>query len=384
MAMAIATHMEEHPDHVDISCDARNAFNTWCRSRLWGPLLEKFPSMFALVKLMYGDDADVIFYEDGAGIERIINAVGSRQGCSLGSFLYCLAIHPYLQQLRAEFPGLLILAYCDVHILGPPSRAIAAYKRWAEIYCNELQGELRDDKGVAFAPQHTKLDLIEQGMPDDMQHTSLGTRILGAPVGSEAFWVEYASTIVDEIARDFNVLGRVRNFQAQHIIASKSLVHRINHLLRNVPGGESTFHEIAARYDSCALSVVRRISALLSCQMWAAASPTYLLAWGVLDSAPGLVLLTLLSLPPTPTRPKLSPCYSQPTLISVTASRQPRLSSTFYPPRPIAPRRWPPPDSLSLPVARSPDSTSVLRACTKPCGHATTGRPVTSNTALPD
>ena len=260
MAMAIATHMEEHPDHVDISCDARNAFNTWCRSRLWGPLLEKFPSMFALVKLMYGDDADVIFYEDGAGIERIINAVGSRQGCSLGSFLYCLAIHPYLQQLRAEFPDLLILAYCDdAHILGPPSRAIAAYKRWAEIYCNELQGELRDDKGVAFAPQHTKLDLIEQGMPDDMQHTSLGTRILGAPVGSEAFWVEYASTIVDEIARDFNVLGRVRNFQAQHIIASKSLVHRINHLLRNVPGGESTFHEIAARYDSCVLSVVRRI-----------------------------------------------------------------------------------------------------------------------------
>jgi hypothetical protein len=230
MAMAIATHMEEHSDHVDISCDARNAFNTWCRTRLWGTLRENFPSIYALVKLMYGDAADVIFYEDGAGLERIFNAVGSRQGCSLGSFLYCLAIHPYLEQLRAEYPDLTIVAYCDdVHILGPPSRAILAYKRWAQLYCTELQGELRDDKGMAFAPQHTKTDLVSLGMPDDMQHTSSGTRILGAPVGCETFWVEYASSIVSDIERDFEVLGRVRSFQAQNIIACKSLVHRINH-----------------------------------------------------------------------------------------------------------------------------------------------------------
>ncbi len=44
--------------------------------------------MYALVKLMYGEAADVISYEDGAGLEQIFNAVGSRQGCSLGSFLY--------------------------------------------------------------------------------------------------------------------------------------------------------------------------------------------------------------------------------------------------------------------------------------------------------
>ncbi len=260
MAMAIATHMEEHPDHVDISCDARNAFNTWCRTRLWGTLRERFPSIYAVVKLMYGEAADVVFYEDGAGLERIFNAVGSRQGCSLGSFLYCLAIHPYLQLLKSEFPDLTILSYCDdVHILGPPSRAIMAYKRWAQIYCTELQGELRDDKGMAFAPQLTKADLIGLGMPDDMQHTNSGTRILGAPVGCETYWVEYASNIVCEIERDFEVLGRIGNFQAQHIIACKSLVHRINHLLRNVPGGESFFDEVAARYDTCVLSVVRRV-----------------------------------------------------------------------------------------------------------------------------
>jgi hypothetical protein len=61
-----------------------------------GAHMESFSrlSMYALVKLMYGEAAGVIFYKGGAGLERIFNAVGSRQGFGLGSFLYCPAIHP--------------------------------------------------------------------------------------------------------------------------------------------------------------------------------------------------------------------------------------------------------------------------------------------------
>jgi hypothetical protein len=40
MAMAIATHMEEHPDHVDISCDARNASIPGA-ARVYGARLER-------------------------------------------------------------------------------------------------------------------------------------------------------------------------------------------------------------------------------------------------------------------------------------------------------------------------------------------------------
>jgi hypothetical protein len=117
MAAAINAHLELHQDHVDISCDARNAFNSWCRSRLWEPLRKNFPSLFAFAKLLYGQASDIIFHEDGQGLASIVNSVGSRQGCSLGSLLYCLAIHPLLLQLQGEFPDLLILAYCDdVHI----------------------------------------------------------------------------------------------------------------------------------------------------------------------------------------------------------------------------------------------------------------------------
>ena len=78
MAAAINAHLEIHQDHIDISCDARNAFNSWCRTRLWGPLHDKFPSLYAFTKLLYGQASDIIFYEDGQGLTSIINAVRSR------------------------------------------------------------------------------------------------------------------------------------------------------------------------------------------------------------------------------------------------------------------------------------------------------------------
>ena len=69
-----------NPGNIEISCDAKNAFNSWCRSRLWDPLLANFPSLYTLLHLMYGEAADVFFLEDQSGFEKIVNEVGSRQG----------------------------------------------------------------------------------------------------------------------------------------------------------------------------------------------------------------------------------------------------------------------------------------------------------------
>jgi hypothetical protein len=121
MATAIACHLEAHPDHIDISCDARNAFNSYSREKLWRPLHQHFPKLYAFAKMVYGEAADIIFFEEDCGITKVLNSVGSRQGCSLGSLLYCIAIQPLILQLRQEFPDLLILAFCDdVHFVGDP------------------------------------------------------------------------------------------------------------------------------------------------------------------------------------------------------------------------------------------------------------------------
>ena len=132
VAAVISAHLELNPNHVDVSLDSKNAFNTWCRSRMWGPLLGRFPSIFCLAKLMYGNPSSILFHEPGSGLCEIMNSVGCKQGCSLGSFLFSLAIHDSLTTLQAEFTDLLVIAYCDdVHIVGPPHRAAKAYQRWA-------------------------------------------------------------------------------------------------------------------------------------------------------------------------------------------------------------------------------------------------------------
>jgi len=76
------------------------------------------------------------------------------------------------------------------------------------------------------------------GLPLGMPVSNEGTRILGAPIGSLAFCQQFAKDRIDEVKRDIDILGRMRSLQVQHILATKSILHRINHLLRNIPGGE--------------------------------------------------------------------------------------------------------------------------------------------------
>jgi hypothetical protein len=91
--------------------------------------------------------------------------------------------------------------------------------------------------------------------------TNDGVRILGAPVGSHAFCESFSHDIVTSIIKDVEILARVPSLQAQHLIATKSIQHRVNHLLRNVPGGEvDLFKKIAAKYDSSILNTVNWIT----------------------------------------------------------------------------------------------------------------------------
>ena len=155
MASAIESHLRVNPTSIVLSCDAANAFNSVCRSKLWDVLRAKFPSFYALVRMMYGSEASIIFSEEGVPSPSVVkNSVGTRQGCSLGSMIFALMIHPYLLQLAEEFPDVLVLAYADdVFLAGPPERTVACYKRWQELYGDELQGSLRDDKGKVYAQQ---------------------------------------------------------------------------------------------------------------------------------------------------------------------------------------------------------------------------------------
>jgi hypothetical protein len=107
MAAAVEAHLGANPSHISMGCDAANAFNSVCRSKLWPVLRERFSSLEAFVRVLYGAEADILF-ADGDDLVVVKNAVGTRQGCSCGSFIFALMIHPYLIQ-SFQFGGVGVL-----------------------------------------------------------------------------------------------------------------------------------------------------------------------------------------------------------------------------------------------------------------------------------
>ena len=282
MASAIEAHLGVNPTSIVLSCDAANAFNSVCRSKLWGVLRAKFPSLYALVRMMYGSEASIIFSEEGVPHPSVVkNSVGTRQGCSLGSMIFALMIHPYLVILAKEFPSVLILAYADdVSFVGSPEMVVACYKRWQELYTVELQGSLRDEKGVVYAqrphsggpPTSTLASLLNLDLP--CEHEGLGgvmvpgikvvhdgLRVLGAPIGSDAYKLAFAQARVEEVVVALETAALMPELQLQHCVSAGSLVHRINHLLRNIPGGDRfLYQEPMVRYDTAVIDVARRVA----------------------------------------------------------------------------------------------------------------------------
>ena len=64
---------------------------------------------------------------------------------------------------------------------------------------------------------------------------------------------------------DFKVIRRMTSLQAQHCLATGAVQHRINHLLRMIPGGEvADYGDIMEAYDNALLDLprgmVRRLS----------------------------------------------------------------------------------------------------------------------------
>ena len=106
---------------------------------MWPTLLTKFPNLVAYIVLTYGDAAPV-FFKEGETLTTTLNSVGSRQGDAwAASYRFAIALYPILQIVAAEFPTVLVSAYCDkVHFTGPPADAVAAFQRYAQLTSAKL------------------------------------------------------------------------------------------------------------------------------------------------------------------------------------------------------------------------------------------------------
>jgi len=145
--------LENDPEACLLATDVANAFNPFDRNTLWEPLRDHFPELGCLVWFLYGFASQQLLPDSEGGVASIPSTVGSRQGCSLGSFLFCLALQKTLNTVKSHHPHVTILAYAnDVTLVGHPAKAVAAFREYTELNERDMHGELRPEKCVCNAP----------------------------------------------------------------------------------------------------------------------------------------------------------------------------------------------------------------------------------------
>lgn len=237
--------LDENPNWVHISADAKNAFNSFTRQAFWPEISEHFPNLAHLVNFMYGVPSAQIFFDPAAGAFcSVPSSVGSRQGCVLGSFLYCLALHPILKEVANRFGDqVVVMSYADdATFTGPPGPTIQAFLLYKQRYQQQLQGQLRDDKSLAYSPSLDRETLLNLQLPTAVPFTKAGCKQLGAAIGTSDFSSLFLLDKLKSLNEELHTLSFIPSLQAQHIILNKSLSRKVNHLLRTIPNCGDPVH----------------------------------------------------------------------------------------------------------------------------------------------
>ena len=103
--------------------DFRNAFNSINRESMFGEFRRRIPSLSPWMESCYSSQPPLYF-----GSNTIYSRCGVQQGDPLGPLGFSLTLHPMVERIRAEVPGLTLNAWYldDGTLMGSPEDLAAA------------------------------------------------------------------------------------------------------------------------------------------------------------------------------------------------------------------------------------------------------------------
>jgi hypothetical protein len=193
------SHVEAHPDHVILTLDCKNAFNSVDRSTILQAVREHFPTTLPFVLQSYGVDAPLLlrlsetwpastplpdgwaFVGDGRNTVTLPSSQGVQQGDGLGTFLFACALQPVLEGVARDHPGVDVSAFADDGLmLGPAQEVLTAFR--------DIRARLAAI-GLVVVARKTLLWSPTQ-LPPVLDYSGLtvippneGVKILGVPLG---------------------------------------------------------------------------------------------------------------------------------------------------------------------------------------------------------
>ena len=124
--------LELHPEHVLLSLDFTNGFNSTFRHVMLERLYElpELAPLWRIADLCYGVPSPLhLFGRDGL-VSSFTSQGGSRQGCVLGTLLFCLGLQPALKEASRDLGDLTVSAYIDdIAAVGPLEQVSPSLKR---------------------------------------------------------------------------------------------------------------------------------------------------------------------------------------------------------------------------------------------------------------
>ena len=188
--------------------DFTNGFNDFLRQAMLDAVERRCPELTAAFNMYYARDSICFFIIDGAA-HIVLSMEGSRMGCVLGSFGFCLTVQDIYESIQKRFPHLICKALTDDFMISSPvvlsdadpendNPKTTAVETCIEVFkliqAKDIAGLLTlNDKCTLLLPPG--LPLPEE-LPDGLVASREGTKIAGAPVGTDQFTYRSVTNLV--------------------------------------------------------------------------------------------------------------------------------------------------------------------------------------------
>ena len=210
--------------------DFSNAFNCINREAMFAEIRHRIPSLSAWMESCYACQPFLLL-----GTDSICSCVGVQQGDPLGPLGFALTLHPLIEKIRAEVPGLLLNAWYldDGTLMGSPED-LATALRIVERDGPSLGLHLNRGKSLLFIPEDADASLSP--LPPDIPISRRGFSLLGCPIGPPDFCEEVFQARLAKLKVSLGALRDMGDSQLETTLLRSCLaLPKVSYVLRACP-----------------------------------------------------------------------------------------------------------------------------------------------------
>jgi hypothetical protein len=184
----------------------------------------------------------------------VSSALGSRQGDPFGPLFFAAGLQGLLEEVREKYPSLRVFAYIDdVILVGEDDEELAKCVKFINNMARDTLGlKLRLNKCSYYTPSGIASPILSEMM----NYCREGLDVLGSPIGSDHFCIEFCMNTVEESKVLFEFIEQLTK-QEKFLVLRYSLDCGINHLLRTTP--PRLVMQAAKAFDSLIIECVKGI-----------------------------------------------------------------------------------------------------------------------------